>query len=60
MFATSPWPRTIAVFAKTPGVMARIKSFALNILRANHTKNVAQATWENALCFENILNLNGI
>ncbi len=45
---------------QNPGVMARIKSFALNILRANHTKNVAQATWENALCFENMLKLKGI
>jgi len=43
-----------------PGVMARIKSFALNILRANHTKNVAQATWENALRFDNMLKLKGI
>ncbi len=45
---------------KNPGIMARIKSFALNILHANHTKNVAQATWENALCFDNILKLKGI
>ena len=45
---------------KNPGIMARIKSFALNILRTNNTKNVAQATWENALCFDNILKLKGI
>ena len=45
---------------KNPGIMARIKSFALKILRTNNTKNVAQATWENALCFDNILKLKGI
>lgn len=45
---------------QNPGVMARIKSFALNVLRANQTKNVAQATWENALCFDNMLKLKGI
>ena len=43
-----------------PGAMARMKSFALNILRASQIKNVSQATWENALCFDNILKLKGI
>lgn len=32
-----------------PGVFARARSFALNILRANGEKNIADALWRNAL-----------
>lgn len=32
-----------------PGVFARIRSFALNILRANGEQNIANALWKNAL-----------
>ncbi len=34
-----------------PGIFARVRSFALNILRANAEKNIAQALWQNALDF---------
>lgn len=39
-----------------PGVFARIRSFALNIMRANGEKNIADALWRNALNPQNILN----
>ncbi len=32
-----------------PGIFARARSFALNILRANGEKNIADALWQNAL-----------
>ena len=32
-----------------PGIFARARSFALNILRANSEKNIADALWRNAL-----------
>ncbi len=32
-----------------PGIFARARSFALNILRANGEKNIADALWRNAL-----------
>ncbi len=35
-----------------PGVFARARSFALNILRANGEKNIADALWRNALNLE--------
>lgn len=38
-----------------PGRFARLRSFALNILRANGVTNIRQATYENALNFNNIL-----
>ena len=34
---------------KNPDIMARLRSFGLNILRLNGTKNVAAALFENAL-----------
>ena len=34
-----------------PGIFARARSFALNILRANREKNIADALWRNALDF---------
>ncbi|MCP4185553.1 MAG: hypothetical protein GY761_19970 [Hyphomicrobiales bacterium] len=34
-----------------PGVCARARSFALNILRANGEQNIADALWRNALDF---------
>ncbi len=34
-----------------PGIFARARSFALNILRANGEKNIADALWRNALDF---------
>ncbi len=32
-----------------PGIFARARSFALNILRANGEENIADALWQNAL-----------
>ena len=38
-----------------PGIIARARSFALNILRTNGTTNVAQALWNGALSLDHIL-----
>lgn len=38
-----------------PGVFARLRSFALNVLRFNNEKNIADALWENALNFNRLL-----
>ncbi len=32
-----------------PGIFARLRSFALNILRANGENNIADALWQNAI-----------
>jgi predicted transposase YbfD/YdcC len=40
-----------------PGGMARIRSAALNILRANGVENVSQALYVNALNFDHLLAL---
>src|SRR4029453_3355709 len=45
---------------KRPGVMARIRSVALNILRANGVQNVSQALYTNALSFDRLLALGAI
>ncbi len=34
---------------KNPGIMARLKSFGLNILRLNDVRNITLARFENAL-----------
>jgi predicted transposase YbfD/YdcC len=38
-----------------PGIMARARSFALNILRRNRVTNVADALWNGALNLDHIL-----
>ncbi len=38
-----------------PGIMARARSFALNILRKNGVNNVAQALWAGAINLDHIL-----
>ena len=38
-----------------PGIFARARSFALNILRANSEQNIADALWRNALDFSRVL-----
>ena len=38
-----------------PGIFARARSFALNILRANGENNIADALWCNALDIERVL-----
>ncbi len=45
---------------KNPGIFARLRSFALNLLRKNNITNVKEALFENALNFENLLNYQGI
>ncbi len=40
---------------KNPGIMARTRSFALNIMRKNGITNVAQALWNGALSLDHIL-----
>ena len=37
-----------------PGIMARCRSLALNILRANGAANIAQALYQNAICFNKL------
>ena len=39
-----------------PGVFARLRSFGLNILRANAAQNIAEACWKNAMSIDRILN----
>jgi predicted transposase YbfD/YdcC len=38
-----------------PGIMARARSFALNILRKNGVTNIAKALWDGALNLDHIL-----
>lgn len=44
----------------SPGVFARLRSFALNILRFNHIGNIQEALYENALAFELLMAYRGI
>jgi len=43
-----------------PGIMARARSFALNILRHNGVPNVAKALWAGALDLDIVLNYKGL
>ena len=43
-----------------PGIMARARSFALNIMRKNGVTNVAKALWNGALNLDHILAYEGI
>ena len=43
---------------KNPGIIARCRSFTLNILRANNVSNIAHALYENAIKFNNLKALN--
>ena len=45
---------------RNPGIMARLKSFSLNIMRANKVKNISKELFENALDMDRILNYTGI
>lgn len=42
-----------------PGLFARLRSFALNILRSNGVTNIAEALYDNALNLDRILNYVG-
>lgn len=43
-----------------PGIMARARSFALNIMRKNGVTNIAQALWNGALSLDYILEYEAI
>lgn len=43
-----------------PDIFARLKSFALNILRANKVTNIASELFYNCINLGNILNYKGI
>lgn len=43
-----------------PGIFARLRSFALNILRKNKVTNIKGTLFENALNFEKLLDYKGI
>jgi predicted transposase YbfD/YdcC len=43
-----------------PGIFARLKSFALNILRVNKVKNIADELYYNCICIGNIFSYYGI
>ena len=45
---------------RKPGIMARLRSFALNILRKNNVTNVSEALYDNALCLKNLWQYAGI
>ena len=40
---------------RKPGVFARLRSFALNVLRANGVTNVSEAVYTNALSLDRLL-----
>ena len=40
---------------RKPGIFARLRSFALNILRANGVTNVSEAIYINALSLDRLL-----
>jgi hypothetical protein len=43
-----------------PGVMARIRSIALNVLRANGVQNISMALYTNAVSFDQLLALGTV
>jgi predicted transposase YbfD/YdcC len=45
---------------KSPGIFARLRSFALNILRVNQVENVAGALFDNAINLDTVLNYQGV
>ena len=47
--------RDLLVSEDQPGVFARIRSFALNILRANGITNVSEAVFINTLSLDRLL-----
>jgi hypothetical protein len=45
---------------KNPGIFARLRSFALNILRKNKVNNVSEALFDNALNLNLIFEYQGV
>jgi len=43
-----------------PGIFARLRSIALNVLRANQVNNVKAALFENALDFDGLIAMRGL
>jgi predicted transposase YbfD/YdcC len=43
-----------------PHIFAKLRSFALNLLRANHVENISQELFQNCLNINNILNYLGV
>jgi len=43
-----------------PEIMAKFRSFALNILRTNHSENIKGTLYVNTLCFPKTLQLKGV
>ena len=43
-----------------PHIFAKLRSFALNILRKNKVENVSLALFDNCMCLDNVLNYAGI
>ena len=45
---------------RNPGIFARLRSFALNILHKNKVTNVSEALYDNALNLDNLRNYVGV
>jgi hypothetical protein len=45
---------------RNPGIFARLRSFALNILRKNKVTNVSEALYDNALNLDNLRDYVGV
>ena len=45
---------------KNANIMAKIRSFTLNILRINKVTEISKELWENILCVEKIFNYYGV
>ena len=45
---------------RNPGVFACLRHFALNLLRSNGERNIAQDLWRNALSLNRVLNYVGV
>jgi predicted transposase YbfD/YdcC len=45
---------------RNPGVFACLRHLALNLLRSNGERNIAQALWRNALSLNRVLNYVGV
>lgn len=43
-----------------PDIFARLRSFALNIMRSNNVENIGAQIYENSLNLDNVLNCRGV
>ena len=51
------WGEDASRIRTRPGVMARIRSIALNVLHANGVQNISLAPYTNAVSFDQLLAL---